>query len=46
MTDEELEKEAAELLEMIKTLRLIKDRNQRKRFKAEIRYMVIQMLNY
>ena len=40
MSDDEFEREVKDLAEMLKALRLIKDKGQRKRMKAEIRYQL------
>lgn len=44
MEDEEFRKELKELTEMLETLRLIKDREQRKRFKAEITVQLLRVM--
>lgn len=43
MTDEEFEKEIEDLSEMLKNLRLIKDKGRRKWLKREIRALVIRL---
>lgn len=44
MTDEEFEKEAAELLGMLKSLQLIRDKSRRRWLKAEIRNQLNQLI--
>lgn len=44
MEDEEFRKELKELTEMLETLRLIKDREQRKRIKAEITVQLLRVM--
>ena len=44
MEDEVFKKELEELTAMLKSLRLIKDREQRRRFKAEIRVQLIKVM--
>lgn len=43
MTDEEFEKEVKDLSEMLRILRLIKDKGHRKWLKREIRNSVIKL---
>ena len=44
MEDEEFKKELNELNQMLKSLRLIKDREHRRRFKAEIRVQLTRVM--
>ena len=43
MTDEEFKKEVDDLVEMLNTLRLIKDKGRTKWLKREIRYQLIKL---
>lgn len=44
MEDEEFERELQELNEMLKNLRLLKDKEQRRRFKAQIRVQLTRVM--
>lgn len=43
MTDEEFEREVSDLVEMLKNLRLIKDKGRKRWLKAEIRYQIVRL---
>ena len=44
MEDEVFKKELQELIAMLESLRLIRDREQRRRFKAEIRIQLTRVM--
>lgn len=46
MTDEEFKREVEGLVRALNNLRLIRDKGQRKRFKAEIRAQLAELMNY
>ena len=44
MEDEVFQKETQELIAMLENLRLIRDREQRRKFKAEIRVLLTRVM--